>query len=75
MITYYSDKETLAQFVSDLLTNSNLDWRSITIMSPDKYADYCVSIATDMSLEDIDKSIQNYYVQHLPISLPTTPDG
>jgi hypothetical protein len=54
----------LAPFVDDLLTNSGIRWQSITITPQEKSEEFCVSIATNMSLEDIEKNIQYYYEQH-----------
>lgn len=66
-VTYFSDKTTLAQFVEDLLTNSKLSWRSITITSQVKSGEFSVSIVTDMSSEDIDVNIQTYFLERTSI--------
>lgn len=62
-LTYYSDKVMLAQFVNDLLENSNLDWQSITVTKQVKSGEFSVSIVTDMSSEDTDESIQDYFAR------------
>jgi len=62
--TYWCDKEMLAPFVSDLLENSAIRWQSITVTAPERSEEFSVSIATNMSLEDIEKNIQDYYEQH-----------
>lgn len=42
----------VAEYVKDLLFNSKVDWQSITITPREKYAGYCVTIATD-GLSDV----------------------
>lgn len=75
-MTYYGNKLVVARFVSDLLTASNLDSLSITITPLETYEDYCVRIATDMSSEDIVRTLARIYsVALLSTSPPITRDG
>lgn len=73
---YYGSKTVVAQFVSDLLKSSEIDWPSITITKLVKSEGYSVSIATDTSSEDIVKTLaQIYSVALLSTSPPNTQDG
>jgi hypothetical protein len=55
-------REDVVQFVKELLANSKLDWRSITITRPAPYADYSASIVTDTSSADtLKKLARNFY--------------
>lgn len=75
-MTYYGNKIIIARFVRDLLTSSNLDSLSITITPLETYGDYCVRIATDMSSEDIVRTLARIYsVALLSTSPPNTQDG
>lgn len=55
-MNYLLNKEIVALFVDDMLTNSKTDLRSITITRPDKLGVCCVSTVTDTSLADIVKN-------------------
>lgn len=58
---FYGSKEDVAEYVVDLLSISNVDWQSITITQREKYAGFCVSIATDTLSGDIALARAKFY--------------
>lgn len=75
-VVYLKNKEELALFVSDLLCTGNLDWQSITIISPEKSEGYCVRIVTDgLSVATVRKWVQTYYGLHMNTSQENTQAG
>jgi len=76
MQTYYGSKKVVAQFVKEMLLSFVSDSVSITITRQEKSEVYCVSIATDMSSEDIVEHLARIYsVALLNTSPPSIRDG
>jgi hypothetical protein len=73
MISYIGNRKDAAQFAADILQNSRLSLRSITITRRRKSGDYCVSIVTDTSSEDtVEKWVLHYCEQQRIISKQNT---
>jgi hypothetical protein len=58
---FFASKAAVAVCVEDLLSRSDIDWQSITIIRPEKSEVYCVHIVTDTLLEEVAKDIQQRY--------------
>ncbi len=73
---YFGNRKVVAQFVNDILRNSDIALPWITIMPREKSEDFFVSIVTDTSSEDIVRTLARIYsVALLNISPPNTQDG
>lgn len=76
MKTFTGNREDVAQFVDDILIDSPLDFRWITITPLATSGVYFVSIATDTSLEDTVSKVALSYLRPLTsISQVNTPGG
>jgi hypothetical protein len=65
MISFMTNKQDAARFVEDILRFSGIDYQSITITSPAKSGDCCVSIVTDISSEDTVRRLGRIYLDEL----------
>jgi len=61
MMQFGGGSLNVAEYVEDLLLNSNLNWQSITIIPQGKYAGCCVTIVTDGSSDVIVEGRANFY--------------
>lgn len=75
-MNYIGSKETVAQFVDDLLWNGVLDYQSITVTKREKYGDYFVSIVIGGSSDVTVETLARNYLDVLTRTYkPNTPAG
>jgi len=66
---FIGDRAAAVLFVEDIVTSSDIDWQSITIMRRAKSGDCYVLIATDISSEGtVEEVAQSYSLQRITTS-------
>lgn len=76
MVIFCKNKRDVVEYVEDMLTSlSNVSPWTMTIIAV-PYEDYCVTTATDVSSEDTERQVGQYFseVRRTTWTIPT-PDG
>lgn len=73
---FIGSKKDVARFVSDIVVNLNIAWRSITIIPHGKSEVSCVFVAINSQSEDIvETKAQTYYLRRIRTWPKTVPGG